>query len=123
MRPLMKAILCGCALATFGCGGIGSSPDTTSSTATGQVKGKVSLRGKPVSQVEVSFNPSNLNRKNAAVATAKLNADGTYEVTTLVGQNQVALTGPGVAKVPQLSYFTKTIDVQTGMNDLNIEIP
>ena len=120
MKPSLKVVMiAGALLSLGGCG----NPDTSSSTATGLVKGKVTLAGKPLAKTEIQFNPSNVNRKSAPVVTVAVKEDGTYEVTTLVGQNQVSLTGPGVAKVPQLAYFTKTIDVQTGTNDMDIILP
>ncbi len=117
----LRITLCGVfalTLASFGCGS-----DATSSTAMGHVKGKVTLAGKPVSNVDLNFNPSNIHRKDAPIASATLQADGSYEVTTLSGQNQISLSGQSIAKTPRLSYFSKTIDVKTGENQLDIEIP
>jgi hypothetical protein len=130
MNRIIKSIWRGCVLAmplaSLACG-IGGSPDATSSSATGLVKGKVIVSGKPLTKTktktELRFNPSNINRMDAPSAVAPVTADGTYEVTTLVGQNQVSLSGPGVAKSPKLSYFTTVIDVKPGDNEFDIEIP
>jgi hypothetical protein len=127
MSRRIKAVWYACALATSfvvpGCDGIGSAPDATSSKATGLVKGKVTVGGKPLAKAEVRFNASNVNRTDVPVVSAPIKDDGSYEVTTLVGQNQVSLTGPGVAKSPRLSYYSKTIDVKSGENEFDIVLP
>jgi hypothetical protein len=105
-------------------GGCGSgAPPASSSKTTAQVKGRVTLQGKPLKDVEVQFNPSNINRPTAAKVTTKVGADGNYEITTLVGENVVTLGGSGVGNNPQVQYFSKMLDVQGGTNSFDIAIP
>jgi hypothetical protein len=127
MSRIIRVITRACTIAMpmvfLGCGGLGSTPDTTSSTETGQVKGRVTVGGKPLAKAEVRFNPSNLNRKDAPAVIVPIKADGTYELTTLVGQNQISLAGPGVATIPRLSYYSKPLDVKPGSNEYDIAFP
>ena len=66
--------------------------------------GTVTIRGKPMKGGEITFDPANYQRKDAAKRTGKINDDGTYEVTTLVGHNTVLLSGPAITKEPNLGY-------------------
>jgi hypothetical protein len=108
-------------VALWGCGE--DKPATESSTAEAKVTGKVMIRGKPMTSGELIFNPANYLRQNATARKAKINPDGTFEVTTLVGQNSVMISGPAITKEPQLGYGAQTIDVKEGDNTLNIELP
>ena len=49
--------------------------------------------------------------------------DGTYEITTLVGQNSIRIGGPPVHKNPQLGYAGLTYTVTSGDNTYDIELP
>jgi hypothetical protein len=124
IRPIVAAMI-----ACVGCGGGGGGAggpaprDQSSSTAQAQVKGKVTLKGKPLAHAEVKFNPVNPYRPTAPQATAKVNPDGTYEITTLIGENAVTLSGAGIAKVPQAQYYSKVCDVAEEANTFDIEIP
>jgi 5-hydroxyisourate hydrolase-like protein (transthyretin family) len=103
----------------FTLGGCGDGPPpASSSTEQAKVKGTVSHKGKPVADVEVRFNAANVNRKSAPTATATTKDDGSYEVTTLVGENTVSLGGAGLAKLKdaKAAYFSKPIDVKAGEN-------
>lgn len=44
----------------------------------------------------ITFDPSNIHRKDAEVRTAAIGKDGSYTVTTLVGENMVSVQGKGV---------------------------
>ncbi|WP_422928421.1 hypothetical protein [Singulisphaera sp. PoT] len=108
-------------LATAGCAG-NSAPAASSSMEQAQVKGKVTLGGKALGKVQVRFNPANTNRKTAPTAIAETNQDGTYELTTLRGENAVSVGGKPLVKKPQYQYFSKTFDVQSGSNSFDIEL-
>jgi hypothetical protein len=110
---------------TFGgCDGSGggASP-VSSSTDQAKAKGKVTYKGKPLAKVEVRFNPANVNRKSASTVTAMTGDDGTYTITSLVGDNIVTLSGATVSKNPSLSYFTKLVDLSAGENSVDVDVP
>jgi hypothetical protein len=108
-------------LAAFsGCSG---TPSVESSTTEATVKGTVTARGKPVSGGELRFNPTNYKREDVGARTAQIQKDGHYEVKTPIGQNSVSLTGPALAKDPQLAYGALSFDVQPGENEYNVVLP
>jgi hypothetical protein len=109
-------------IAAWGCDG-GSAPSAEGSLTEAKVHGKVSARGKPVTEGEVVFNAANAARKDVPAHPAPINKDGTYEVTTLVGRNSVRISGPAVEKDPQLGYAALTYDVKSGDNTFDIELP
>jgi len=110
------------ALTLVGCGS--GAPPASSSMEEATVKGKVKQRGNPLAKLEVRFNASNINRKGAPAAMAVTNDDGSYEVTTVVGENTITFGGPAVSKYSkQLIYFNKSVDVQSGENTVDIEVP
>jgi hypothetical protein len=100
-------------VAAWGCGG---KPSVDTSTAEAKVSGTVKVNGKPMTSGTVTLDPSNYARKDAAPRTGEIHADGSYEVTTLVGKNRVQISGPEITKNPGLGYANETIDVpSTGM--------
>ena len=114
--PALAAIL-----ATLGCGD--GAPSASSSTEQANVKGAVTYKGKPMPKIGVTFNPANVNRKSAPTVTATAADDGTYQLSTLVGENTVSLVGPAASKDAALSYFSKAVDLKAGDNTVNIDIP
>lgn len=108
-------------LAISGCGD--GAPPATSSTEQVKVKGAVTHKGKPVPKVEVRFNPANVNRRSAASVTATSGDDGKYELSTLVGENTVSLTGAVTTKNPALAAYTRSVDLKAGDNTIDIEVP
>ncbi len=120
-RALSGSLAAILAVAIWGCGE--DKPAAESSTAEAKVTGKVMIHGKPMTSGELRFNPQNYVRKDAQVRKATINKDGTYEVTTLVGQNAVSISGPEITKEPQLGYGAQTIDVKDGTNTLDIVLP
>lgn len=116
--PLALAAL----LALGGCGGSGA-PAATSSKEPAKVTGKVSQKGKPLAKIEVKFNPANVNRKEAPMVSATTGADGSYEITSLVGDNTVTLGGAAMAKNPKAVYFSKTVDLKPGDNTVDLDVP
>jgi hypothetical protein len=121
-RPgrLVPAVLL--ALALGGCGS-GSAP-ASSSTEQVKVKGKLTVQGKPLAKVEVRFNAANINRKSAPTATAVTGDDGSYEVTTLGGDNTITLGGEAMSRQSKrLAYFNKSVDLQAAENTVDLPIP
>ncbi len=122
-RSFFQGLIPAIAALSLGCNEGYQVPSASSSTTQAQVKGKVTLNGNPVAKADVTFNPANVNRRTAPSATVKTNDNGTYELTTLVGENTVTLGGGrSVAKKQQLQYFSKTFDVQPGDNSFDIDV-
>jgi hypothetical protein len=109
---------------TFGgCDASGGGSTASSSTEQAKAKGKVTYKGKPLANVQVLFNPANVNRASAALVTATTGADGSYEITSLAGGNVVTLRGASVSKDPSLTYFSKPVDLSTGENSVDVDVP
>jgi hypothetical protein len=105
----------------WGCGSGAPSVDTSTTEAT--VKGIVTIRGKPISQGTISFDPSNVRRKFEPVRTSPIGKDGSYTVKTLLGGNHVTFAGPAIAKEPRLQDLLVPYDVRSGENTFNVELP
>jgi hypothetical protein len=87
------------------------------------VRGKVTQNGKPMPRAEIRFSPANINRKTASTVIARTSADGTYEVSTLVGENTVSLGGRAPRKNARLQYTARTLDVKEGENTFDLNLP
>jgi hypothetical protein len=105
--------------AAEGCGE--GKPAVNASTTEAKVTGKVSVKGVLAKQGTSSFNPANYLRKNEAARMAPIDSDGTYEITTLVGENTVRVGGTGLPGEP--SYDSWTYDVKEGTHVYNLELP
>ncbi|QDV38778.1 hypothetical protein [Tautonia plasticadhaerens] len=103
-----------------GCGGGRPSVDT--GTEEVMVSGKVTLNGKPATGT-ISFDPSNVERKNAAARSTPINEDGSYTITTLIGQNRVSFSGPEISKNPDILNAAYMHDLQAGENKLDFDLP
>ena len=126
MEPCTRRLSALCLAVTFaccGCGATSGAPPASSSTTQAKVKGKVTLNGKPLAKAEIRFNPANVNRKTAPTATATIGGDGSYEATTLVGENTVTLGGPVLRKNVQIQYTARTLDVKEGENTFDLPLP
>jgi hypothetical protein len=124
---MIRQLRCGVLLASactsvlalgVGCG----SPSATTSTTEATVHGTVKLKGKLITSGKVSFNPANINRKDAPIATAEITKDGTYTVKTLVGGNMVSVTAPETQKDPFLQYNRVQRNVTAGENTYDIDV-
>ena len=115
------SILAVSALCAGGCGGGVPSAPSTKEEAT--VKGTVTLHGKPVTEGEVLFDPSNINRRDAPTVKSKIEKDGSYTVKTLVGENNIMISGAAIAKDPTVTMPKKFVDVKSGENNFPIELP
>jgi hypothetical protein len=104
----------------WGCGD--ARPPVSSSREEATVHGTVTVRGQAPTKGTITFDPSNINRKDASPRTADISKNGTYEVKTLVGENSVTVRSPEIDKDTKLSANQKTIDVQPGDNTVAIEI-
>jgi len=79
-----------------GCGS--GAPPVSSSNTEVTVHGKVTYKGQPVTEGEIRFDPANVSRRDAPVASAKIGEDGSYSVKTLQGENTVRFNVPTLAK-------------------------
>jgi hypothetical protein len=104
-----------------GCGQGVPSASTSSEEAT--VKGTVTIRGKAATQGQVSFDPANVKRPGEVARTATIGHDGSYTVKTLVGDNAVRVTFPGMEKDRELGSFEQSFAVKPGENEYKIQLP
>jgi hypothetical protein len=117
LAPFLSASLC-IPLAS-GCGD--GQPTVDKSKAEAKVSGVVKFQGKTVSGGQIDFNPSNVERQVGAY-TAKIGPDGTYSVTTLIGNNAVRFSGPFLAGRPDIAMWTKVVEVTQGDNSRDFDI-
>jgi hypothetical protein len=110
------AVLAGC----LGCGG--GAPPASSSTQEAEVSGTVTIRGKPATGGEITFDPSNIYRRDAGLATAKIGPDGRYSLKTLVGENAVRVHGPQVDKDPTLDTNQLGVVIKAGTSTVPIDV-
>ena len=120
-RWLTTAAATALSVAAWGCSD--SKPSVESSTAEAKVTGTVKVYGKPMTSGTVTLDPINYARANAGTRKGEIKSDGTYEVTTLVGKNQVRVAGPEITKNPGLGYANETIDVPSGGTTYEIILP
>lgn len=109
-------------LALAGCGSNATTGSGTSSTAT--VHGVVKYKGEPVTGGEITFDPTNIKRRDAKAATAPIGKDGTYTVTTLQGDNVIRFSLPPeiLQKDAQLAAVNKGYDVPSGDSTFDIDL-
>lgn len=112
---------CAALAALAGCGS--SSPSVETSMAEATVKGVIKVKGEPMTSGEITFDPGNYKRSDVEPHTAKIQSDGHYEATTLVGQNTVTLSGPEIEKNPELAYGALSLEVQPGVNTYDVILP
>ena len=91
--------------AILGCGSSDIPSQVSGSSEEAKIKGRVLVNGKPVKGGQLIFKVANANRPGVPSRTAKINPDGTYEVTTLVGQNYVETNGVKELDSPKLRQF------------------
>ena len=101
-----------------GCGG--SAPAMSSSLAEGTIAGTIKVDGQPVSQGQVTFDPSSNVRKDASPRTAPIGKDGTYTITTLIGRNRVRFTG--ISSKRNVSFEEMAHQVQPGSMTFDINL-
>jgi hypothetical protein len=109
------------ALAAGGCGS--GAPYAESSMAEATVTGHVTSQGKPVTKGQVIFDPANVNRPRESARTAEIRQDGTYEVTTLIGENRVTVAIPGRTQKKAAPYVQRVFKVESSGNTLDIPVP
>jgi hypothetical protein len=118
-RRIAGTLLAAVLVVGWGCSN--GTPPVDTSTQEATVNGTVKLKGKAVGKGFVIFNPGNIGRK-AESRKATIGKDGTYSVTTLIGENTVEVQSPEVMKAgidaPLLEY-----KVKEGPNTYDINLP
>jgi len=121
-RCRVQVLLMVAAMAGVGCGG--GAPAVSTSKTEAKVRGKVIIRGKPATKGLVWFDPANYRRKDALARSAEVTKEGTYEVTTLIGENSVRYEGPATANNRELDGTVLGYDVKDGVeNQFDIVLP
>lgn len=101
-----------------GCGGGGDDPGAVAGSSTeATVKGVVTVDGKPVTGGGITFDPSNTYRSGEKSRTSQIDADGSFTVVTLIGENKVTVSGPGIPS------YTNSFEVIPGENQIPIDVP
>lgn len=113
------------ALACTGCDEHAGAPSVSSSTEEATVKGVVRVNGKAVTNGTVLFRCSNIRRPTASTHTAPINKDGTYSITTLVGENYVEVDCKELQAAKNRRYSDLELDVkvESGENTIDLDIP
>jgi hypothetical protein len=107
IASLMAAILM--ALAQ----GCSDTPAVDTSLNEVTVTGVVKVKGKPAAGGQISFNPSNRDRKVSAF-TAPIGQDGSYSIKTYTGENEVRFLGDVDKAYPMLGMTKKFCNVTGG---------
>ena len=104
-----------------GCGD--GAPSVSGSSTEVTVHGTVTYKGQPVTEGTISFDPSNIRRKDAKGGSSPIGKDGTYTVKTLVGENRVTFDMPAVAKKdPAVVSFMSVYDAPSGDSQKDFEV-
>ncbi|QEH35694.1 hypothetical protein OJF2_42510 [Aquisphaera giovannonii] len=110
-----------CGLAA-GCGN--GTPGAESSRAEAVVTGRVDSPGKPIDRGTVVFDPSNINRPGEPARTAPIGRDGTYRITTRIGEDRVAVAIPGRRVKDDAARVQQVFDVKAGQeNVFQVTVP
>jgi hypothetical protein len=106
------ASLTAMALVAFGQGCDGTpSVDTSQNEVT--VTGIVKVKGQPATGGQISFNPSNRDRKVPAFS-APIGQDGSFTIKTYTGENEVRFAGDVAKGYPMLGMIKKYCTVSGG---------
>ena len=107
-----------------GCGGGNDAPTMTTSLEETEVKGTVRVNGKPVTNGNLIFRASHMNRQGVPNRNCDIEKDGTFKTKLLVGENYVMVDCKELLS-PKLRQFRdedQMVMVKPG-EDLDINIP
>ena len=99
-------------------------PGVSTSKEEATVKGRVTIGGQAVKKGEVSFDPANYQRKDVSARTVKIGDNGSYAITTLLGENRVTVVSPEMAR-GRVANQEFQYEVKSGENsfDINLDKP
>ena len=107
--------------------GAGCGNPFSSSMEEATVKGIVRVRGKPVTNGQISFRALNVNRRNAPTKNAPIGKDGSYKVNALVGENSVTVVCKELFTRQNQNLMDledgQMVKIQAGDNTLDIDLP
>jgi len=103
--------------------GCGSGPAVATAMTEATVHGKVTVNGKPVKKGMVWFDPANYRRKDIAARSTEVSPEGTYSITTLIGENSVRYEGPATRGSRELDGAIQGFVVEEGDNTFDITLP
>jgi hypothetical protein len=90
------------------------------------VKGIVRVRGKPVTNGQITFRALNVNRRNPPTQIAPIDKDGSYTVKTLVGENSVIVVCKELFTRKNQAIVDleegQMVKIQSGENAVNIDL-
>src|SRR5262249_10166763 len=115
--PLASLVLA----AASGCGQ--GAPPVSSSRTEAVVRGKVVIRGQTPGGGDIVFDPANYRPRDVGARRCPLGKDGTYTITTLLGENSVRYEGPAIAGNRELEGTSVTYDVKEGENQFDLVLP
>lgn len=121
-RKLLGFAAAASLVAAVGCDGGPSTPSASLSKEEATVSGSVTVKGAPATGGEIVFDPQNIYRKDAAIKTAPIGANGSFTIKTLVGENAVTVKGPDIDKDRSLAGFRKVVEVKSGENVVPISV-
>jgi hypothetical protein len=102
-------------------------PGLSGSTVEATVSGIVRVRGKPVTNGEITFRSSNVNRRGAPTKNAPIGKDGRYTITTVVGENFVMVICKELFKRENQMLLDledgQMVKVGPGENAIDIDLP
>ncbi len=112
-------------LTIAGCDAYSGAPSVSSSLEEATVKGTIRVRGKPVDNGRILFRCANIRRPSAKARDVPIAKDGTYTVTTLVGDNIVEISCKELHTKQNRPYLDneKTVIVESGENTIDFDIP
>jgi hypothetical protein len=111
--------------AISGCDSNPAASGLTSSMEEATLKGTVRVNGKAVNNGTVSFRTAHINRPSSPTKSVDINKDGSYSVTTVVGENYVEVTCKelNTKQTKKFLGLEQLIMVKSGENNVDIEVP
>lgn len=96
----------------------GGTPPTSTSKTEVNVSGTVTVKGKPATGGKITFDATNINRKDVQPTSADIGKDGKYSAKTYPGDNGVQISGvPG-----QAMLFRQRKEISEGDNTYDVEL-
>jgi hypothetical protein len=122
LRPRHTGLFLAAVLAWPACQGCDDGkPAVDSSKSEATVSGTVRVRGKPAEGGTIVFSASNSERI-VPPRSAPISKDGTYQLTTFTGGNQVLFEGDVAVKNREIGLIREYVDVKRGQNTHDFDL-